>query len=79
MNSATPELFPVPIPPAPPVATPGERAELLVQLRELRRRLLDSYAVGLALGEPLVPSIVGPLAIVQQAIAACETELRLEP
>ncbi len=56
------------------MATPGERAELLVKLREQRRQLVDAYAVGLALGEPLSPSAVQPLAVLQVAIAAVEAE-----
>ena len=56
------------------MATPDERAELLVQLRACRRQLIDSYAVGLALGEPLAPSAVQPLATIQAAIEAVEAE-----
>ena len=60
-----------------PVATvtPEDRAGLLVQLRASRCRLIDGYAVGLALGEPMSPSAVQPLAVVQAAIAAVEAEL----
>ncbi len=69
-----PGLFPPPPRQALPVATPDERAELLVQLRERRRQLVDAYAVGLARGEPLSPSAVQPLAVVQAAIAAIEAD-----
>ena len=63
---------------APPMATSEERAELLVQLRARRRQLIDAYAVGRALGEPLAPSAARPLAIVHQAIMAVEAELAAE-
>jgi hypothetical protein len=61
------------------MATSEERAELLVQLRARRRQLIDAYAVGLAMGEPLSPSAVQPLTTVQAAIEACEAEMRLSP
>ena len=70
-----PGLFPSSPPPALSVVTPAERAEFLRQLRERRRRLIDTYAAGLALGELPVPSAVQPLATVQAAIAAVEAEL----
>ena len=74
-DTALPGLFPQAPPPAPPMATPDERAELLAQLRQRRRELVDAYAVGLAMGEPVSPSAVQPLAVVQAAIEACEAEL----
>ena len=73
-----PALFPPPPPPAAAIATPADRAELLVQLRARRQELVDAYAVGLALGEPLAPSAVQPLATVQGAIMAIEAELATE-
>ncbi len=78
-DTALPGLFPQAPPPAPPMATPDERAELLVRLRARRQELVDTFAVGLALGEPLSPSAVQPLAVVQAAIEACEAETGLEP
>ena len=74
-DSATPGLFPDPIPPAPPAATPADRVEMLVRLRARRRELVDAFAVGLALGEPLSASAMQPLATIQAAIAAVEAEL----
>ena len=60
-----PALFP----PPPPLA---------LQLRERRRQLVDAFAVSLAMGEPLSPSAVQPLAVVQAAIEAVEAELGIE-
>ena len=72
-DTTQPESFPSP-PPAP-IATPAERAELLCQLRERRRELVDAYAVGLDPGGPLSPSAVQPLAVVPAAITAVDAEL----
>ena len=73
-DSTTSELFPSPPPPALPVATPDERAELLVKLRVDRHQLINAYAIALALGEQLSASAVQPLATVQAAIMAVEAD-----
>ena len=74
-DTAQPGLFPQVPPPAPLMATPAERAELLRQLRDRRRQLVDAFAVGLDPAEPLSPSAVQPLATIQAAIEAVEAEL----
>ena len=75
-DTASAGLFPDhPIPPAPPVACPQDRIELLWRLRARRRELVDDLAVGLGSAELLAPSSVEPLAVLQTAIAAVEAEL----
>ena len=61
--------------PVAATVTPDERAELLVQLKARRRRLLDAFAVEACTADtgPAVSSL-WPVAMVQLAIAAIEAD-----
>ena len=52
-----------------------DRVTLLWRLRARRRELVNDLAIGLGPDEPLPPSTVEPLAVLQAAIEAVEAEL----
>lgn len=57
------------------MARPQDRVALLWRLRARRRELVDNLATGLGRDEPVAPSIVEPLAVLQAAIETVEAEL----
>ena len=57
------------------IARPQDRVALLWRLRARRRELVDNLATGPGRDEPVAPSIVEPLAVLQAAIEAVEAEL----
>ena len=68
-------LFPEATPPALPVATEAQIAELLTRLKLRRAALVDAYAVGFGCDEPVSVSFLQPLATLQEAIEAVAAEL----
>lgn len=79
-DAELPGLVNKPVRPPQPVATEEQIAELLARLRVRRRQLVNALAIGLVdvQDEPLPPSAVAPLAVLQGAIQAIEAEIGAE-
>ena len=74
-DDVLPGLVDQPVPPALPEATEEQIAELLTRLKLRRAALVDSYVAGLGCDEPVAPSVMEPLGVLQAAIEAVEAEL----